>query len=357
MDESAVRQLRKFVGADADAAMIGVFVIMVFVALHFAGYFFAPLLSAIVLGLLVSPVAERLERAGLPSNAAAGLILVATLAALTGVMYGLVMPLSEWADRAPQLWYRTRLLVDSLEEPLRNIDELRKGVRSVLGPQETKVIVESGEGNDVQEVVSAVPAIFGQIMIFVGAYFFFLAGRKDLKRSIAGLFVRASARRRAFRLMRRIELSVSRYLATITLVNIGFGVSVTLMLWAMGMPQPWIWGAMAFALNFIPYLGPALMAITLFAVGLIAFSTPGWAFLCALFFIGLNVIEGQFVTPSAIGRSSTINPFLIFCAIAFGLWFWGAIGAFLAAPIALVLRDVAAETSAARVQAAGIRAA
>ena len=108
-----------------------------------------------------------------------------------------------------------------------------------------------------------------------------------------------------------------------------------------GLPEPLLWGALAFALNFIPYLGPAIMTLLIFGAGLLSFYDLSTPIVAALTFVGLNMMEGQFITPSVIGRRATVNPFLVFCALGFGLWFWGAIGAFLAMPILLIARAVA----------------
>lgn len=352
MDHTPADRLRRYLGADANIAVIGIFVILFFAAMHFAGYFFAPLFSAIFVGLLVSPVADRMERMGVPSGLVAGILLLATLIGLFVVMFGLIRPLSEWIERAPRLWWKFRQLQASLEEPFQSLSDLRDGLRSVIGGEEPTIVVKEAGDSDVRQIVSTAPAIVGQVLIFVGAYYFFLSGRRDLKRSAARLFNNRAAQARTLRLIRRIEFSVSRYLAAISLINLCFGFAVTGMLALLGMPQPWLWGGMAFALNFIPYLGPALMTVTIFAIGMIALPTPFAAGVAAGGFVLLNLIEGQFVTPSIIGRASTLNPFIVFCSLAFGLWFWGALGAFLAAPITLVVRDVVREMTDVRLRAA-----
>jgi predicted PurR-regulated permease PerM len=51
----------------------------------------------------------------------------------------------------------------------------------------------------------------------------------------------------------------------------------------------------------------------------------------------MTTIEGQFITPTIMGHRLTMNPFLIFISIAFWLWMWGPIGAFLAVPIVMTM--------------------
>jgi predicted PurR-regulated permease PerM len=90
---------------------------------------------------------------------------------------------------------------------------------------------------------------------------------------------------------------------------------------------------LAATLNFVPYLGPALMVATLFVIGLMSFTTLGHALIAPLAWIGVTTLEGQFITPTIIGHRMTLNPFLVFLSIAFWAWMWGPLGAFLAVPL------------------------
>jgi predicted PurR-regulated permease PerM len=57
------------------------------------------------------------------------------------------------------------------------------------------------------------------------------------------------------------------------------------------------------------------------------------AAIAPVFYVALTTIEGHFVTPSVIGRRLTLNPLIVFLALAFWTWLWGPVGAFLAVPI------------------------
>ena len=89
-------------------------------------------------------------------------------------------------------------------------------------------------------------------------------------------------------------------------------------------------------LNYIPYIGPAIVALVLFAVGLVAMPTLAQAALAPALFVAIATVEGHFITPSIVGRRLTMSPFLVFLALAFWTWLWGPIGAFLAMPLLIV---------------------
>jgi predicted PurR-regulated permease PerM len=134
--------------------------------------------------------------------------------------------------------------------------------------------------------------------------------------------------------------ATSTYLGTITLVNIILGLVVALVLWALGMPTPLMWGGIVAVLNYIPYLGPIASALLLSLGGLMTFNHPWYAFLPAACFIGLHLVESNVITPSIVGRRLTINPLLILVALSFWAWVWGTTGALLAVPLLIIIKTV-----------------
>jgi predicted PurR-regulated permease PerM len=97
-----------------------------------------------------------------------------------------------------------------------------------------------------------------------------------------------------------------------------------------------ILGVLAMLLNYLPYVGPACMAIILFAVGFVTFASLGQAFIAPASLIVLTTVEGHVITPTVLGRSLTLDPLAVFLAIAFWSWLWGPMGAFLAVPLLIV---------------------
>lgn len=107
-------------------------------------------------------------------------------------------------------------------------------------------------------------------------------------------------------------------------------------MWLLGLENAIMWGAAAAMLNFIPYIGPAIMVVLLLAVGLLAEAPTVVMLTPPAVYLALNLIEFQFVTPAALGRSLTLAPFAVFLSISFWLWLWGPVGAFLAVPLLLI---------------------
>ncbi|MDP9292351.1 MAG: AI-2E family transporter, partial [Verrucomicrobiota bacterium] len=101
----------------------------------------------------------------------------------------------------------------------------------------------------------------------------------------------------------------------------------------LGLPNPILWGTMAAALNFVPYLGAltGIIAMTLGAV--LSFDSLAWALVFPATYLAIATLEGNFITPFILGKSLTINPIMIFIGLMFWGWMWGIAGALLAVPI------------------------
>jgi predicted PurR-regulated permease PerM len=167
-------------------------------------------------------------------------------------------------------------------------------------------------------------------------------GRAAMRRSAVNLFNSRDGRLRALKIFNDVERSLSGYLITVTIINACVGVVATLITWLLGFPAPPLWGALAFVLNYIPYVGPGIMQITLFVIGLLTFDTLLPALIAPLFFMAFTFVEGHFIMPNIVGRQLLLHPLAVFLSLAFWAWLWGPVGAFLATPI-LIMATVASD--------------
>ncbi|MDA0703645.1 MAG: AI-2E family transporter [Proteobacteria bacterium] len=177
-----------------------------------------------------------------------------------------------------------------------------------------------------------------QLAVTFVLLFFLLASGEMMKEKLVRVSPRFRDKKRTVAIWRQVEREVSNYLFSITLINIGFGFVVGAGLYLVGMPNAVLWGAMAILLNYIPYLG-ALIGIAILAViGVVTFDELSYAALGPAVYATANIIESQFVTPGILGRRLTMNPVIIFLAVAFWAWIWGVPGALMAVPILVVVK-------------------
>lgn len=147
-----------------------------------------------------------------------------------------------------------------------------------------------------------------------------------------------SDKKRSVRVVHDVEFEVSRYLLTITGINICFGVVVGTAMAVLGMPNPLLWGAAATVLNFIPYVGAAIGTGTALIAALITYDSIGPALLPPAAYLLFHTLESAFITPLVVGRRLELNVVAIFISLAFWSWMWGIVGALIAVPILVVVK-------------------
>jgi predicted PurR-regulated permease PerM len=166
---------------------------------------------------------------------------------------------------------------------------------------------------------------------------FYLVYQQNLRNAAVYFLRDREARLATLRALSDIDAQMTTYFGTFTIVNVCLGIVTAALTWLIGLPNPLLWGVLAGVLNYVPYLGPAVVVGTLGVVGLLTFPTLGEAVVAPLAFLGIVAIEGQFLTPALMGRQLELNPFAVFLAIAFCTWLWGPIGAFVSVPLLMAL--------------------
>jgi predicted PurR-regulated permease PerM len=241
--------------------------------------------------------------------------------------------LSEWITKAPEIGTSVRQKLYVFDRPLAALRELHEAIRPSNG---AAVKVESADLNLLTPVVELITPAIGQTVVFIGTLIFFMIGQVDFRRQLAGFFAQREAKLRFLRIWNDIEENLASYLAVMTAINFCLGIVVATGAWLFGLPNPIIFGVVAMALNYVPYVGPAITATVLLVAGLVTFPTLGQALLAPLAFVALATIEGHIITPTIVGHRLTLNPLTVFLAIAFWTWLWGPVGAFLAVPLSII---------------------
>lgn len=320
-------------------SMIVVGLVVFVFALHAGKFVLQPVALAVVVGLMLGPVAIRLERAGAPTWLSASLVVLIFMAVVAGLVLALFRPLSFWAGELPRIWEQLQLQLSDLRNLIEALRGVQEQLREVTGGEGLKVSVE--DGTAVESVATFAPALLAQVLLFLASLFFFVATRHDIRVSVLKLCFERRLRWRTAHIFRDVETMVSTYLLSICAINVGLGVAVAGALWIAGVPSAALWGALAGLLNFVIYIGPTVMAAILFVVGLGTYDTLTVSLMPMAIYLGINLIEAQFVTPMVVGRTLTLNPFAVLLALAFWLWIWGPIGGFIAIPAMLIVMAVA----------------
>lgn len=319
----------------ASHATIGLFIIAAFAVLDMAQNVFAPILTAVVIGVFLGPPSDKAEALGVPRLIVALLVVIFFIAFAVAIGLLLSGPVSQLIEEAPRIIRRVTVFFDGLRSSLDTLQGIQQRISEAIPGSENALVVEDEEPH-LTDAISLAPAFLGQSVIFLGSLFFFTLSRPDIYAAISRLASEPSEEMRLATVLRSTERTMSQYFLAITLINVMLGVCVFIMTYLYGLASPALWGLLAFGLNYILFLGPVCMVLMLAIAGIAAFDGV-YAIAPAATFIVFNMIEGQFATPSFVGKTLTMNPLLVFVSLVFGLWLWGPIGGFLAIPILLII--------------------
>ena len=324
-------------------ALRGLLFIASIASMYFAREFLLPVVLAIFVALTLRPVVRYLDRHGLPAAFTAIFFVVVILTSSFAGAYFLSGPISSWFDQAPRLSLIFSEKFSGLRAPIATISELSQKLTSAAEP---------ASASAAQEVVvhtTAFPALFAmitgypmQILITLAATLvisvFIMASGNLFYEKLVRILPTLTARKRALRVAYDIENAVSRYVLTITAINAAFGISICVVYYFLGMPLPYLWGFLAFAFNFFPYVG-AVSGVALSAfMAIVTFDQLGYALLVPLSYIVFSLSDSEIIRPQILGRSLQMNAVAILLSLAFFTWIWGIAGAAIAIPLLVSIK-------------------
>ena len=317
-------------------ALTGLFVLAAFYTMYFMRAMLLPLVLALLLSYLLVPLVRALARIKIRPIFGSAIVLVALVGGIVYAVSFLSEPVSGWIEKAPYSLQQLKQKLLPLKKPIEKvaqatgeIDKLTTTEDEQAKPQAVVVkrsaLAEAFFTQGPEFVASAV-------VMFILLYFL-LAYDGVFLAKIIRVVPRLEDKKLAVSMVRDIENHISRYLLTITLINVGLGFAVGTTVYFLGLPNPVMWGVLVALLNYVPYLG-ALTGIICMTLGaVLSFDSLGYAMIFPASYLVLAILEGNFVTPVILGRSLTLNPVLILVALAFWGWMWGISGMILAVPI------------------------
>ncbi|WP_417600379.1 AI-2E family transporter [Pararhodobacter oceanensis] len=314
--------------------------LMTIAVLYVARDLFLPIMIGFLIALTLSPVVRSLARLGIPE----------ALSAVTLVLgAGLVLALGSYMISGPV----AELLADVPEMG----NELRRKLRGVLVSIE-EISTASERVEDLATGADSTPQVALQqpgllafaagsianfaVLVGVGLVLalFILSSGDLFYVKLVQAFPNYAEKRRAVRTARDVERQISRYFLTILMINAGLGVCIGVAMYLTGLPNPILWGVVAFSLNFVPYIGAVCGAVLVAAFGVLSFDTLGAGLLPAAIYFSLTLIEGQFVTPTVLGRRLEMNPVAVFMTVIIWSWLWSIPGALMAVPFLVLFKVI-----------------
>jgi predicted PurR-regulated permease PerM len=312
-------------------------------ALREGAEFFMPVTAALVVAVALVPLLEWFERRGIPSKGSAGLCVLLFLGLALFAIGSIVVPASEWVAQVPSKIPKVRVTLEPVIQLYKHLDRWinRATSQIAIAPNQPNRTVSIEQPHSALGMLtSSAPHLLIQLFFALLVIFFFLAGWTAMRKKAIvtrGSFEGALT---TARVIQQVVDATSTYLGTITLINVGLGALTAGALWLLGMPSPVMWGGIVAVANYIPYLGPIVCALLLFAGGLMAYADIWGALAPPAVFICFHLVEANFFTPMVVGHRLTISPLSILVSLSFWAWVWGTTGALLAVPLLIILKTI-----------------
>ena len=335
---------RRFTFAEQELRLISALVVLIGIGLFLAIPFvlsigsvvFLPVVTAIVLTVILSPLADKLTGFGLP-NALASLIALLVFFAVVLLALALILqPATALFDKLPELLQQVGERFTELRNQFAWVAQINEQLAELFESDESREVVVATPSL-LEELAFATPSLVIETILTLLMAFFMIEARVRLRQKL--LFGRSSfgTSIKAARVLREVQDRVAAYILTVGLINAFVGVFVALGAWALGVEAPIMWGGLAAILNFLPYIGPTIMVGLLALFGIGTTETIFLGLIPAAAYLALHTVEANVVTPSVLGARFTMNPVMILIALSYFTWIWGVFGALLSVPILLML--------------------
>ncbi|GJD65532.1 AI-2E family transporter [Methylobacterium frigidaeris] len=334
--------------------------VVVVAALYLAREVFIPLVLAVLLSFVLTPVVNLLRRFHLgrvPSVIAAVLLALGIILSI-GSVIGLQV--ADLAKNLPEYQTTVQRKVAGLQEGMlgranelihrfnRQVSEASNQAAATdtpvaqSGGQTPKPVLVKVQEPDPSPIVIA-EKVLGPIVsplttvgIVLVVVIFILMQREDLRDRLIRLFGSNDLHRTTMAMDDAAGRLGTFFLAQLGM-NAAFGVIVGIGLWFIGVPSPILWGVFSALMRFVPYIGALISGV--FPVALAAAADPGWsmAIWAAALFLIAEPLFGQVVEPLLYGHSTGLSPFAVIVSTLFWGFLWGPIGLILATPFTVCL--------------------
>jgi predicted PurR-regulated permease PerM len=332
--------------------LLGAGLLLLFAVMRAAGAVLLIFAIAGVIALILNPLVKLVERGGLPHGLAVFAVYIGLLALLAGIVGLLANPIAHQVESfqrdVPKLVRDATRTLDDVQGWLdrRGLDvHVKQQGQTALQTVEGKLVRGSGDivsftRDLLQQVVQAA---FALILILVISIYM-LVYAEPIGRLVRSAMPSGDGTREDD-YPTRVQKAVTGYVRGQLLFSLIMGTTAALALWVFGVVGIFpdgrryalFFGVFFGVMELVPYVGPILGALPPILVAL--FNDPLSAVWVALLFLALQQLEGHVVAPQVFGHSLRINPLLIIFALLFGAEVYGIVGAFVALPIAAILRE------------------
>jgi predicted PurR-regulated permease PerM len=337
-------------------------IIAIVAALYLARGFFVPLLIGMLASYALHPLVDWLEKGRVPRTVGAALVLATAVgsfwwigASMSGDAEAVIEKLPEAARKLRQDLSAAR---SGTPTALQNMQEAasqlqgaaadagaRTEKRAATMAKPTTPAAQAAEPTWLRDYTLAQSALLASVaaqtpIVLMLTYFLLASGAHFRRKLVQLVGPSLSAKKDAVRILEEIDVQVQRYLLAMLVSNAMLAVGTWLAFLALGLEQPGVWGIAAGVFHFVPYLGPALIAL---GSGVAAFLQSGSP-LYSLAVAGVSLLMAGTIGFAFMtwlqSRFARVNAAVLFIALLFFGWLWGVWGLLLGAPLVAIAKVI-----------------
>jgi predicted PurR-regulated permease PerM len=302
-----------------------------------------PVVLACIAAMTLKPLIRWLSYCHIPPALSAAVVLGLLI---SGIVIGFLQvgrPALAWINGAPEHITELKQRVQKIFPRLARLNRAAAAVNDFGATTD-----DQKKAPTVELKTSRIPgSLISQTGVFVAGtgetlvlLYMLLASGDMFLQKLVRVMPTLREKKRAVEISHEIQQNISHYLFSVSFINLGLGVVVSVGLYFMGVPNAAMWGLVAALLNFVPYFGPGAGIILLAVVGLLTFDSLWQAVLPPAWYLVMHLLESNLVTPVLLGRRFTLNPVVIFVSLIFWTWLWGVPGALLSVPLLVSIKVV-----------------
>jgi predicted PurR-regulated permease PerM len=333
--------------------------------LQYAQSVLIPLVIAVLIGYVLAPAVDSMERRGLNRVVGSTIALVLLCGAIGLGIYSLTGQVMAIVERVPEAARRMteridergprrgedRSAIEKVQDAAKEVEEAAE--QAADDPEERRRIASRG----VQRVQIVEPtfaardyvwagglnllAFLGQAGMVLFLVFFLLVTGDLFKRKMVKIAGPTLTKKKiSVQIMDDINHQISNFLRVQVITSAIVGVATAFALWLFGVEQYLVWGLLAGIFNSIPYLGPIIVSGGLAVVAFMQFDDIWMTIYVSGTAMAITALEGWLLTPALMSRAAQMNAVAIFVGLLFWSWVWGVMGTILAVPMLMILKAI-----------------
>ncbi|MDC8773385.1 AI-2E family transporter [Roseateles albus] len=328
-------------------------------ALRWASSVLVPLTLGLMFSYALTPMVDGLQRrCHLPRVLGAALLLLSLGGSLVWTAYKFSDDAVQLLESLPEVSKKVQSAVRAHRSPDEStIGKVQRAAAEIeqaaqqSGPPApapgrgvTRVRIERPQFNLQDYLWSGtlgLAASLGQALVVSFITFFLLVSGQTFRRKMVKIAGPSFARRRVMmQALNEVNGQIQRYLLVQLFTSVVAGLAVWISFSWLGMEYAGVWGLLAFGLDFIPYIGAIILAVTASLVGFVQFGAVDMALAVGVTVMTIHMLSGNLLSPWLMSRAARMNPVAIFVGLLLFAWLWGLWGLLLGVPVLTVVKAI-----------------